>query len=139
MQSSIVPISIPAAASAGRRSRFQSFDWRTVNSATRSWMRASACCGVKPSAERTPNPAVACPMRPATRTMKNSSRFEEKIDANRTRSSSGCAGSAARSSTRAFNSIHESSRFSSRDGAACVSTAMGEIVPESARWDVAIW
>ena len=65
-----------------------------VSSRTRSRMRASACCGVRPSAERTASPDSACPRRPATRTWKNSSRFEEKIEQNRTRSSSGTLSSA---------------------------------------------
>ena len=52
-------------------------------------MRASACCGVSPSAERTARPDSACPSSPATRTWKNSSRFDEKIAQNFTRSSSG--------------------------------------------------
>src|SRR4051794_5340582 len=46
--------------------------------------------------------------------MKNSSRLEEKIEQNLTRSSSGWLSSAARSSTRALNSTQESSRFSRR-------------------------
>jgi hypothetical protein len=46
--------------------------------------------------------------------MKNSSRFDEKIEQNLTRSRSGTAGWAASSSTRALNSSHYSSRLSSR-------------------------
>jgi len=46
--------------------------------------------------------------------MKNSSRFEEKIEQNFTRSSSGTDGSSASSSTRALKSSHESSRLRSR-------------------------
>src|SRR3954470_7461457 len=49
--------------------------------------------------------------------MKNSSRLEEKIEQNLTRSSSGCDSSAARSRTRALNSTHESSRLRRRESA----------------------
>ena len=45
-------------------------------------------------------PGVACSVRPATRTMKNSSRFDEKNLHMRTRSSSATSGSSASSSTR---------------------------------------
>ena len=96
----------------------QSCDWRSDSSITRSRMSDSTACGVRPSAERTPMPAAACRSSPATRTMKNSSRFDEKIEQKRTRSSSGSAGSAASSSTRALKSSHESSRLISRSGAA---------------------
>ena len=49
--------------------------------------------------------------------MKNSSRFEEKIAQNLTRSSSGSDSSSMSASTRALKSSHESSRFSSPPGA----------------------
>ena len=50
-------------------------------------------------------------LRSATRTMKNSSRFELKIDRNLTRSRRGTVGSWASSSTRRLNSSHDSSRL----------------------------
>src|ERR1700709_1761504 len=46
--------------------------------------------------------------------MKNSSRFEETIARNFTRSSSGTSGSSANWSTRSLNSIHEASRLKYR-------------------------
>ncbi len=52
------PTVIPSAASAGRSSRFQSRDWSVDSSRTRSRMRASACWGVSPSAERTSDPRL---------------------------------------------------------------------------------
>ena len=52
------PTVIPSAASAGRSSRFQSRDWSADSSRTRSRIRASACCGVSPSAERTVTPGL---------------------------------------------------------------------------------
>ena len=61
-----------------------------------------------------PRPDAAWSIRPATRTMKNSSCISEKIPQNLTRSSSGRAASAARSSTRSLESSQESSRLISR-------------------------
>src|SRR5690349_12543175 len=46
--------------------------------------------------------------------MKNSSRFEETIARNLTRSSRGTVGSSASCRTRSLNSIHESSRLKYR-------------------------
>ena len=49
--------------------------------------------------------------------MKNSSRFEPKMERNLTRSKSGCLGSHASSSTRRLNSSHDNSRLMySEDG-----------------------
>src|SRR5262245_28536301 len=76
-------------------------------------MRASACCGVSPSGERIARPDSACPSKPATRTWKNSSMFDEKIAQNRARSSSGIVSFAASSRTRPWKSSIESSRLSS--------------------------
>ena len=59
-------------------------------------------------------PVSTCPTRPATRTMKNSSRLLAEIDRNRSRSSSGWFGLAASSSTRRLNSSHDSSRLMKR-------------------------
>src|SRR5499433_3984047 len=52
----------------------------------------------------------------ATRTMKNSSRFELKMERNFTRSSSGTLGSCASSSTRRLNSSHDNSRLTNASG-----------------------
>src|SRR5581483_10357606 len=65
-----------------------------------------------------PSPAATRPARPATRTMKNSSRLPEKMARNLSRSSSGTDGSSARASTRALNSSHERSRSSRSAGSA---------------------
>jgi hypothetical protein len=56
---------------------------------SRIWSSCSP--GERPSGERLVMPSRTCPSRPATRTMKNSSRLAADIDRNRTRSSSGCA------------------------------------------------
>ncbi len=67
--------------------------------------------GVRPSCSGVSIPASIWSCRPATRTMKNSSRFEEAIAQNFTRSSSGVLGSSASSSTRELNCSHDSSRL----------------------------
>ena len=54
--------------------------------------------------------------RAATRTMKNSSRFEAAMAANLTRSSRGTDGSAASASTRSLNASQDSSRLMKSDG-----------------------
>ena len=61
-------------------------------------------------------PASTCPTRPATRTMKNSSRLLAEIDRKRSRSSSGWPRLSASSSTRRLNSSHDSSRLMNRSG-----------------------
>src|SRR5215475_6307135 len=58
----------------------------------------------------------------ATRTMKNSSRLELKIERNLTRSSKGTLGSCASSSTRRLNSSHDSSRLMNASGPISPST-----------------
>src|SRR5437762_6474940 len=52
----------------------------------------------------------------ATRTMKNSSRFELKMERNFTRSRRGTLGSCASSSTRRLNSSHDNSRLTNASG-----------------------
>ena len=69
----------------------------------------------------------SCCLRPATRTMKNSSRFDATMATNFRRSTSGTVGSRASSSTRSLNPSHDSSRLmnsfaaagSLTDAAAC--------------------
>jgi len=68
----------------------------------------------EPSLDRIASPDSACSRRPATRTWKNSSMLDEKIAQYLRRSSSGRVVSLASSSTRAWKSICESSRLSSR-------------------------
>ena len=62
------------------------------------------------------SPARIRRFRSATRTMKNSSRFELKMDRNFTRSRSGTVGSCASSSTRRLNSSQDSSRLTKTSG-----------------------
>src|SRR5262245_27990963 len=61
-------------------------------------------------------PSRIWPARPATRTMKNSSRLAAEIDRKRTRSSSGCEGFCDSSSTRRLNCSQENSRLTKRSG-----------------------
>ena len=84
---------------------------------TASPMRLSCSAGVSPSGLLIVMPARSWPLRPATRTMKNSSRLLAEIDRNRTRSSSGWASLAASSSTRRLKCSHDSSRLMKRSGA----------------------
>ena len=111
---------IPSAASAGRELvASRAATARPSARAPARGSRRAPARGVRPSGERTASPARPGPIRPATRTMKNSSRFDEKIAQNFTRSSSGSSRSAASSSTRALKSSHESSRLRSALGGRC--------------------
>ena len=67
--------------------------------------------------------------------MKNSSSIAETIEQNRTRSSSGCVGSAASSSTRSFSVSAESSRLRIRSAGRCL-CARGALVADLAMWRV---
>ena len=114
VQSAMVPMRIPSAASAGTSSSAQSVACRAVSASTRVRISASIAFGVRPSSERTFSPAAAWSSSPATRTAKNSSMCEEKNAAYFTRSSSGVLSSNACSSTRALQSSRDSSLFNSR-------------------------
>ena len=76
-RSSMPPTAMPSASSAGRSSFFQSRDCSAVSSSTRSRIRASACCGVRPSAERTAMPDSAWPEEPGD------SHLEELVEVRR--------------------------------------------------------
>ena len=71
--------------------------------------RPPSACG-RPRPGRV-SPASIWSSTPATRTMKNSSRFEVQIAVNFTRSISGTPSPSASWSTRSLKSSHESSRF----------------------------
>ena len=74
-------------------------------------MARSCSCGVSPSGGTSMMVRCVCACSPATRTMKNSSRLEKTMPRNFSRSKSGTSGDPASASTRALNSIQESSRF----------------------------
>src|SRR4029079_3054938 len=86
-------------------------------------MRASCSPGARPSGLLTGMPARNWPFRPATRTMKNSSRLLAEMDRNLTRSSSGWASLLASSKTRRLNWSQDSSRLMNRSGLAESSSA----------------
>ncbi len=58
--------------------------WSCCNRPTSSSIWSSCCSGVRPSALRVTMPSRTWPARPATRTMKNSSRLSAEIDRKRT-------------------------------------------------------
>ena len=88
---------------------------RRYSSVTMRWTRAetAASCSVGsiPSAGVVVTPSSIWTFRPATRTMKNSSRFDETIPRNLSRSRTEREPSDASSSTRWLNSSQESSRL----------------------------
>ena len=71
----------------------------------------NCCLGVMPSGLHSSTLLSTCRLRPATRTMKNSSRFELTMERNFTRSSKGLCWSWAYSSTRLWNTSRLSSRL----------------------------
>ncbi len=72
-----------------------------------------------------------CSFRPATRTMKNSSRLLAEMERKRSCSSSGCSRLEASSSTRRLNSSQDSSRLMKRSGASISSSSSGFVVTGS--------
>jgi hypothetical protein len=102
---------MPCSDSAGRRSWATTRDWRARSSPTRSRIASIVSDGVRPSSLGLVMPASTWSCRPATRIMKNSSRFDAKIAANFTRSSSGWSASSASWRTRSSKSSHDSSRL----------------------------
>src|ERR1700722_8564175 len=99
----------------------------------------SCCDAERPSWLSTRTPSRTSAFRPATRTMKNSSRLLAEIDRKRSRSSSGWRGLSASSSTLWLKLSHESSRLKKRSGdrirsgAAGVGAATGNAA-DSATW-----
>ena len=83
--------SMSSLASAGTISSRNSLACRSISADVVDQICSSTSRGISPEAAGTATPAAMRRFRPATRTMKNSSRFEAKIARNRTRSSSGSA------------------------------------------------
>ena len=91
---------MPVSASSRRRSR-QTSCWLAISASALGDDRGELLRRRQPVGRAAARrPAAAGPCRPATRTMKNSSRLLPEIDRKRSRSSSGCAGLHASSSTR---------------------------------------
>src|SRR4051794_36816817 len=116
---------MPSEASNGRTSRWNTWACRSIRSWARTPISSSTSRGSSPDAERTAIPVAMRRLRPATRTMKNSSRLLAKMATNRTRSSSGSPSSCASWSTRWLNCSQLASR--SRNRSPSIATvAVGE-------------
>ena len=102
---------MPFSASAGRMSSSSTRAMRSMCSATRPRIAMSVSLGVRPSCSGVAMPASTWSCRPATRTMKNSSRLLAVMATNFSRSRSGMSASSASSSTRWLNSSQDSSRL----------------------------
>ena len=96
---------------------------RCISSRASRQIASSTSRGIMPLAAGTATPAARRRFRPATRTMKNSSRLLAKMARKRVRSSSARSGSSASSSTRALKRSQDSSR--SRKRSAGRSSASG--------------
>ena len=103
---------MPFSASSGRSRSSKARVWRSHRSTIRSRSSSITCDGVRPSGPGSLRPASTWSCTPATRIMKNSSRFEQKIAENFSRSSSGSSDCSESSRTRSLNDSHESSRLS---------------------------
>ena len=99
----------------------------------RALMAASCSAAVRPSGGVSATLPESCCFRPATRTMKNSSRLEATMATNFSRSTSGTLGSRASSSTRSLNPSHESSRLMN-SFAAAGSLTTGGLPTTGLRW-----
>ena len=89
--------------------------------------------------ESSSTPIIWCALRPATRTMKNSSRLLAEIDRNRIRSRTGCRGLHASSSTRRLKASQLSSRLKNCGSAAFGSFAgAAAAVATSAGWSISL-
>ena len=95
VDSSQVTIRIPCSASSGRTTSVNWRAWRRSSSRTFSAMPCSTCIGDRPSGPRASIRASTWSWTPATRTMKNSSRFVVKIARNFSRSINGIDSSSA--------------------------------------------
>ena len=113
--------SMPLSDSEGTRSSRNSCACRSLSSRDLVQISSRISRGSRPDAARTATPAAIRRLRPATRTMKNSSRLLVKIAANRTRSRSGSWRSSASSRTRWLSRSQDSSR--SRKRSSCFSIA----------------
>src|SRR5215217_3375034 len=107
---------MPASAMARTTSSRNTRTWCSMLGPTCLVMASRVSDGVQPSEPRVTMPASTWSRRPDTRTMKNSSRLEEKMARYLSRSSSGTSGSAAMARTRSLNCSQEISRLMYRYG-----------------------
>jgi len=115
---------MPSSASAGLTSSWNTRAWRSASSWALMPMPSRTWRGVSPEAAVTASPVAMRRFRPATRTMKNSSRLEAKIARNQARSSSGSPVSSACSITRWLNASQLSSRSANRPSGSGSSSAV---------------
>src|ERR1700744_1466200 len=132
-------ISMPWAFSAGETCSLKQAACRAVSRPARSSVRFSTWPGSWTLNPSTGRPAAIRRIRPATRTMKNSSRLLAKMARKRTRSSSGTASSSASSRTRWLNRSQLSSRSRYRSGGsgprpACSASCSTAFRPFAVSW-----
>ncbi len=104
---------IPVSASNPRNARHTT-RWLSTSASASAMIAASCWLEFSPSTDSRSASCICCPLRPATRTMKNSSRFEPEIARKRNRSNNGWAGLHASSSTRRLKPSQLSSRLKKR-------------------------
>lgn len=105
---------MPSSASCGATSFWKQAACRAMSSRDRVSIRSSTSRGWRPEAARVATPVAIRRLRPATRTMKNSSRLLANIARKFARSRSGVVGSSASSSTRSLNASQLRSRSRKR-------------------------
>src|SRR5215813_13985053 len=113
---------MPSAARSGCTSSRKQRCCSSTSSCTRDTTADIVSVGVRPSGPVSWSPEWIRRFSSATRIMKNSSRFELKMERNFTRSSKGTLGSCASSSTRRLNSSHDKSRLTNASGPISPST-----------------
>ncbi len=106
--------SMPSDARSGSTSCWNAAACRAMSSRDLFQIWSSTSRGCSPAAERVATPVAIRRLRPATRTMKNSSRLLAKIARNLVRSSNGMSGSSASSRTRSLNASQLRSRSRNR-------------------------
>ena len=105
---------MPSSASAGATSSWKQAACRAMSSRERAQIISRTSRGWRPEADRVATPVAIRRLRPATRTMKNSSRLLAKIARKFARSRRGVVGSSASSSTRSLNASQLRSRSRNR-------------------------
>jgi hypothetical protein len=107
---------MPIPSRLGRMSRSEISCRRLSCSAAISFTTASCWAGDRPAESGDWSPSAIAFLRPATRTMKNSSRLLVTMAMNLARSARGVAASSTSSSTRELKDSHDSSRLKKISG-----------------------
>ena len=133
---------------AGSSTSLNSLAWRSCRRCASALISLSTSCGESPEDAITASPVAIRRFSPATRTMKNSSRFEAKMAIKLTRSSNCMVGSSASSRTRWLKASQDSSRSRKRSSGrspksgrsmAMVSSDISSILPRTAKREVNTW